>query len=147
WTKEESNSALAALRKAGDDMKAAGLSPDAAWGEVHVIPRGGRTFPTSGFRSPGSGDQAAVVPNYGSFRDGKIVCDTGSSFRMIVSLDPKHVESWSILPYGESQDPANPHYSDQVPLFGRGEYKPTQFDKVKAGAAGFTRTLLETTAR
>jgi acyl-homoserine lactone acylase PvdQ len=61
---------------------------------------------------------------------------------MIVHLDPKRVESWSVLPYGESQDPANPHYADQAAIFGRGEYKDTQFGRARSGTSGFTRTVL-----
>lgn len=144
WTKEEGEAALKALRRAGEDMKAAGIAPDARWGDVHVSRRGTRTFPVSGFN--GSGGDAAVVPNNGPLAAGKIVCNVGSSFRMIVHLDPKRVESWSILPYGESQDPANPHYADQTALFGRGEYKDTLFGRARVGAAGFIRTVLTRTA-
>src|SRR5436309_2198114 len=62
--------------------------------------------------------------------------DGGSSFRMIVHLDPKGIRSWSALPYGNSQDPANPHYADQQAMFGRGEYKDTLYGvkRIQAGA-------------
>jgi acyl-homoserine-lactone acylase len=140
WSAEDGDSALRALQKAGDSMKALGLTPDARWGDIHVSRRGEKEFPVSGFNGPG-GD-AAVVPNNGPITGGKIVCNVGSSFRMIAHLDPKRVESWSILPYGASQDPANPHFADQTPLFGRGEYKDTLFGRARSGAAGFTRTVL-----
>jgi acyl-homoserine lactone acylase PvdQ len=83
-----------------------------------------------------------VTPNFGAMKDGKINCIGGSSFRMIVDLDPKGVHSWSILPYGESQNPTNPHYSDQMELFGRGQYKDTIFglNRIKKEAAS-TETL------
>jgi acyl-homoserine lactone acylase PvdQ len=69
----------------------------------------------------------SVMPTIGTYQDGKIRCIGGSSFRMVVELDPKGVKSWSILPYGESQNPDSPHYADQLPLFGKGQYKPTHF--------------------
>ena len=58
---------------------------------------------------------------------------------MIVHLNPAKVESWSILPYGESQDSTSPHYADQMEMFGRGEYKPTGFGLAHTGGA--TRLL------
>jgi acyl-homoserine lactone acylase PvdQ len=54
-------------------------------------------------------------------------------------MDPAGVKSWSILPYGNSQDPQNPHYADQVQPFGRGEYKPTNF-----GLAAAKRNAIST---
>lgn len=142
WKQEESDAALAALHKAADDMKGLGLAPNVKWGDFHVSRRGAISIPVSGFHAPGPGDVAAVVPNYGPLTNGKVVCDVGSSFRMIVHLDPKHLESWSILPYGESQDPANPHYLDQMSLFGQGRYKDTLFARAHPGAAGFTHITL-----
>jgi len=142
WTSEEKRAALIALHKAAEDMRALGLPPDAPWGDVHVSRRGPTTTRISGLLAPGPGAIAAVVPNYGPFQGGKIVCNVGSSFRMIVHLDPKRVESWSILPYGESQDPQNPHFGDQAAMFGRGAYKDTHFGSVRPGATGFARVVL-----
>jgi acyl-homoserine-lactone acylase len=128
WSVAENDAATAAFASACRDMTAQHGRLDAPWGELHVSMRGGRTEPVSGLGYFAPGDATATVtPNFGPFRDGRIVCDGGSSFRMIVSLDPKGVRSWSALPYGNSQDPSNPHYADQQAMFGRGEYKDTLY--------------------
>ena len=44
---------------------------------------------------------------------------------LLADLRPGGIKSWSILPFGNSTDPKNPHYTDQMEMFGRGEYKET----------------------
>jgi len=130
WSDAESASALALLKTAAQEMRRRHGRLDVLWGEIHVSERGGQTAPVTGFAYVfGNGQDriATVTPNFGPFKDGKIVCNGGSSFRMIVHLDPKGVRSWSLLPYGDSQDPQNPHYADQQKMFGRGEYRDTVF--------------------
>ncbi len=128
WTSEEQTLALAALLKAAETLLNDHKSLDVPWGAVHVIQRGTKTVPASGFGYIVPGDStAAVNPNAGYFQEGQIHCTFGSSFRMIVHLNPKGVESWSILPYGNVQKPSSDSYTDQMALFGRGEYKPTYF--------------------
>ncbi len=143
WKPEEAQAAMNALRKAAENMKTLGLATDVTWGEAHFSQRGNVIAPVSGFNGGVPGDHAAVVPNSGPVNKGKIICNVGSSFRMIVHLDPAKVESWSILPYGESQDPANIHFADQMNLFGRGQYKPTLFGQAKPGAKLFTHSTLQ----
>ncbi len=142
WSTEQGEAAWKALGMAADEMKRVGIAPDSSWGSFHVSRRNREETPVSGFNAP-RGDLAAVVPNNGNFGDGKVICSVGSSFRMIVHLDPKRVESWSVLPFGESQDPTRTHFGDQAALFGKGEYKETRFGQAKPGATGFARTVLE----
>ena len=93
---------------------------------MHFSRRGDKTVPISGFGVFLEGVEiVAVVPNMGAFKDGKIACTVGSSFRMIAEMKPSGIHSWTILPYGNSSDPKNPHYTDQMEMFGRGEYKET----------------------
>lgn len=128
WTTGETSAAEAALLAAAGRMKKQYGKLDVAWGEVHVSRRGSAEIPVTGLGYFLPGDKTATVtPNFGPLTNGKINCIGGSSFRMIVDLDPAGVHSWSILPYGDSQDPANPHYADQMTFFGRGEYKDTLF--------------------
>ena len=44
------------------------------------------------------------------------------------------VRSRSITPFGQSGDPASPHFFDQAPLFAQGRFKPTYFtmDEIRA---------------
>jgi acyl-homoserine-lactone acylase len=128
WTPAETAAAVASLVSAAGAMKTRYGKLDVPWGEVHVSHRGDKVVPVSGLGYFLPGDKtASVTPNFGPMVNGKINCDGGSSFRMIVELDPKGIRSWSILPYGVSQDPANPHYADQMELFGSGKYKDTLF--------------------
>ncbi|MDE2126528.1 MAG: penicillin acylase family protein [Armatimonadetes bacterium] len=140
WTPEQRRTAVAALRRAGGELIADHGSLSVPWGAVHVAVRGSDTFPVSGFRTGDAG--AAVVPNFGPFVDGRELCDTGSSFRMIVSMEPHNVESWAILPHGESQDPASPHFADQNRLFGEGRYVSTNFGPARARKAAVEVTRL-----
>ena len=130
WMPEEQALALTALQKAAETLLHDHKRLDVPWGSVHIMQRGTKTVPASGFGYvvPGEeNDTVAVNPNAGYFKDGQIHCTFGSSFRMVVHLNPKGIESWSILPYGNVQQTTNSSYTDQMASFGRGEYKPTFF--------------------
>ncbi len=131
WSEAEHISALKALGTAAGSLRKRFGRIDVPWGEVHTMHRGKVIAPVSGLAySTQEATIAAVVPNNGPFdhdNDGRIVCTHGTSFRMIVHLDPKGVESWSVLPFGVSQNPRSPHYADQMALFGQGHYKETWF--------------------
>ena len=145
WSGAEQTQAATALTKAIATLRQEQRKLDAPWGEIHVSKRGNVTVPVTGMAYFQPGDATATVtPNFGALKDGKITCVGGSSFRMIVHLDPKGVQSWSILPYGISQDPANPHYADQMALFGRGVYKDTFFGLARTKKAAVSRITLAT---
>jgi acyl-homoserine lactone acylase PvdQ len=126
WESADRTAALTGLAEASGEMRKF-HKLDIPWGKLHVSQRGDKTVPTSGFGVFAQGvEVVAVNPNMGPLRDGKIVCRVGSSFRMIADLKPGGIRSWTILPYGNSTDPKSPHYTDQMELFGRGEYKDTR---------------------
>jgi len=50
----------------------------------------------------------------------------GSAYVSVVEFGPK-VRALSITPFGESGDPASPHFADQAELFARGQFRPTWF--------------------
>jgi acyl-homoserine lactone acylase PvdQ len=139
WNAGENDTALGALASAVQTMHAQFGGTDIPWGRMHVIDRGTISTPVSGFSV---GDTAAVVPNTGEESNGVIHCTVGSSFRMVVDLDPAGVRSWSILPFGESQDPDNPHYADQCALFGQGTYKDDFFGLANARAHAVTSVAI-----
>ena len=90
---------------------------DVAWGEINVLARGS-VLPMDGTNAfdvlhPDSGD---IQP------DGRILCNDGWGHLMIVMEgNPKRI--WSLLPYGESEDPKSPHYNDQAQLHSQGKLK------------------------
>jgi acyl-homoserine lactone acylase PvdQ len=127
WTAEVAQAAAAALKKAMANMLKDHGRLDLSWGEMHYLVRGGKHIPCRGFGYVARGGEASVSAMAGAFTHGDIVVNFGSTFRMVVSLDPKGIRSWSILPYGECQKPDSPHFADQADLYASGKYKPTYF--------------------
>lgn len=107
---EEQEKALAALELALGRIEQRLGKLEAPWGEVNVAIRGG-TFPMDG--APLFG---LLHPDQGvEHDDGRIHCDDGWGHVLVVlEGSPKRV--WSLLPYGQSEDPASPHYNDQTRL-------------------------------
>lgn len=88
-----------------------------AWGKVNVTIRG-ETFPMDGNTMYG-----VLHPDHGVEQEnGQIHCNDGWGHLMVVMEgDPKEI--WSLLPYGQSQNHASPHYNDQTRLHSRGQMK------------------------
>ena len=51
----------------------------------------------------------------------------GNTYVAVMEFTPDGPEARTIVPYGQSEDPASPHYFDQAPLFARGKFKPSWF--------------------
>jgi acyl-homoserine lactone acylase PvdQ len=85
--------------------------PEVAWGEINVVRRGG-TFPMDG-----AGELFGVLhPDEGLEQEnGQIDCNDGWGHLMVVLEGPPK-QVWSLLPYGQSEDPASPHFNDQAKL-------------------------------
>lgn len=141
WTRDKQEQALRSLQVAAEVQKRRFQTLETPWGEFHRLKRGNKEAPSIGYNFP---DETAVVPNSGALNNAekRILCNFGSSFRMITHLKPDGVESWSILPFGNLQDPQSPHYNDQMEMYGRGEYKPTRFGLANAKRYALSTTLL-----
>jgi penicillin amidase len=94
---------------------------DVPWGEINVVRRG-ETLPLDGTNA-----FDVLHPDFGPAQaDGRIFCNDGWGHLMVaMEGDPKQV--WTLLPYGESEDPKSPHYNDQAKLHSDGKLKPFWF--------------------
>jgi acyl-homoserine lactone acylase PvdQ len=106
----EQSMARRAFEDGLDDMEKRFGKTEIPWGDLNIVERGG-TFPASG-----TGLFDVLHPDNGPVEaDGKIHDNDGWGHLMIVvEGNPKQV--WSLLPYGESENPASPHYNDQAKL-------------------------------
>lgn len=99
-----------------------------AYGEVYRIGREGadRTYPIGGGSIAGMSTPRAV--SYRPNGDGKTFLGRGGQTATQVVLLTRPPRSWSLLPLGQSDDPASPHFDDQAArLMTRGRLKPTYF--------------------
>ena len=56
--------------------------------------------------------------------------ESGQLCTTVVRLTRDGVESFSVTPFGQSNDPDSPHHVDQgLELFGKGRLKPTWYDR------------------
>lgn len=120
-SKEEQDLAWRALEDANARLQKRFGKSQVPWGQINVVVRGG-VFPLDGTNTFG-----VLHPDEGIEQDdGRIFCNDGWAHLMVVEeSQPKHV--WSLLPYGESEHPASPHYNDQARLHSQRRLKPFWF--------------------
>jgi acyl-homoserine lactone acylase PvdQ len=108
---EEQEMAWKALREGVARIQKKFGKPELAWGEINLVRRGG-TFPMDG-----AGELFGVLhPDEGPEQEnGQIDCNDGWGHLMVVLEGPPK-QVWSLLPYGQSEDPASPHFNDQAKL-------------------------------
>ena len=58
----------------------------------------------------------------------------GSSFILAAELGPAGLEARALLTYGNSSDPASPHYRDQLEAFAAGALRPVRFTEADIAA-------------
>jgi acyl-homoserine-lactone acylase len=115
---EEGERALTALKAAVERIEKSFGALEVPWGRVNVAIRGGETFPMDGNTMFGP-----LHPDHGIEQEnGQIHCNDGWGHLMVV-MEGNPKEVWSLLPYGQSQDPSSPHYNDQTRLHSRGQLK------------------------
>lgn len=61
--------------------------------------------------------------------------------RLIEFSDP--LKSWTLHVYGQSDDPASPHYDDQARLLSEQTFKPTYFSRDELKGHIQSTTVLE----
>jgi len=98
-----------------------------AWGEVHRIRRGDIDLPASG--CPGGLGCFRVLWFEEDETDGKQRVRGGDGWVFAVEFG-EPLKAYSILAYGQTDNPDSPHHTDQVELFANGEMKKVAFSEV-----------------
>lgn len=97
---------------------------DLAWGEVHRIRRGSMDLPASG--CPGGLGCFRVLWFEEDEMDGKQRVRGGDGWVFAVEFG-QPLKAYSVLAYGQTDNPDSPHHTDQVELFTRGKMKQIAF--------------------
>ena len=123
--------AVAAFTGAMDDLRRSFGGWDVAWGDVHRLRIGDVDVPVGGC----AGDIGCFrVIGFNRAADGRWVGYRGDEWILAVEFGADGPRAYSILAYGESDDPASPHHSDQAAMFARGELKRVAFTEREIAA-------------
>jgi len=129
---------LADLLKATvTDMKATYGAIDVMWGDIHVLGRGDTFVGCGGVDfggGPNKSNKTETLRDVGYAESkempGKFIARKGSVAMMLMFMHSDGVKSFSVVPWGNSNDPASPHYMDQGrELYGPLKFKETYFKK------------------
>ena len=120
--------AVAAFRRALDEVKTDFGRWDVAWGEVHRMRRGELDLPVGG-----CGGQLGCfrVLGYRPSPDSLWVANRGDAWILAVEFGREGPRAYSVLAYGQSDDPASPHFADQAAMFAQGELKRVAFTEAE----------------
>jgi acyl-homoserine-lactone acylase len=91
------------------------------WGQANVTIRGGT------FLMDGTGLCDVLHPDEGPEQSNGQIFDNDGWGHLMIVTEGEPTEIWSLLPYGESEDPSSPHYNDQTKLHSRHEIKQFWF--------------------
>ncbi|MGE0440254.1 MAG: penicillin acylase family protein [Gemmatimonadales bacterium] len=127
--------AAAALAQAVDSVRRRFGAADVPWGEVHRVRFGSVDAPVGGCHG-----------NLGCFRvlwfrdepDGKWAVQGGDGWILAVEFGPVP-RAYSVLAYGESNDPAARWHDDQAAMFARGELKPVAYTRADVERVAIAR--------
>lgn len=93
---------------------AAGISPEAQWGQIQVAVRGNKLIPIDGGEGElGIYNAMKSIPIAPGLRN--VVY--GTSYMQTVQFGDKGVTAQAFLSYSQSSDPASPYYADQTERF------------------------------
>jgi acyl-homoserine-lactone acylase len=86
---------------------------DVPWGEVYRARRGERSWPIDGVANWNGLVTLRAVHGAEPDEEGVSYIESGQSCTTVVILKRGDVRSYSVVPYGQSEDPDSPHYTDQ----------------------------------
>jgi acyl-homoserine-lactone acylase len=124
----------AALRTALAEIAAAGLTPDARWGDVHFAPRAGSRIPIHG----GDGVMGVLNVQRSVPAPGGHVPVHGTSYVQVVGFSDDGPVADALLSYSQSTNPASPWFADQTRLYAtknwvRLPFTPAEIEATRVG--------------
>ncbi len=142
-TAAERATLLDALAAASAHMRATYDRLEVPWGEVWRGRRGDETWPVSGVS--GEGGLSTLRAVNGRWEDDGVgYVGAGQLCTTVVSLEPGNVRSYSAVPFGQSEDPASPHYTDQGRLlFAEEKLKDSRYRRDVPANMVESRVVLE----
>ncbi|GIV16458.1 MAG: 7-beta-(4-carbaxybutanamido)cephalosporanic acid acylase [Armatimonadota bacterium] len=127
-TAEQADALIKALAAAVEEVQKRYGRLEVSWGEIHRVRRGGKSWPISGGETGGGQTLRAVGSRMEA--DNIFYGYTGQNWTQVVLFRKGAVESYSANPYGQSDHPTSPHYTDQAEkLFSKSRLKPTWFER------------------
>jgi acyl-homoserine lactone acylase PvdQ len=137
------DSLLAALDKAGRSLSQRFGGLHVPWGRVYRARRGDCSWPVSGISGRDGLIALRAVGSGEPDEDGISYARGGPACTTVVMLKPGDVRSYSVVPYGQSEDPTSPHYTDQGRmLFSKGLLKDTWFSRERLKGHVESRRML-----
>lgn len=114
--------ALSAAAEAARTMRNEFDQLNVAWGDIHRIRRGAREEAVAG---ADSGEPLFLMSDF-AFNDGKLYATYGTAYALVVEFtDPPRAVS--VATFGSSENPASPHYDDQLDLLLERRFKYTRY--------------------
>ena len=118
---------VAILVKAFKEVKAHMLkhfsTTEVALGDYQKLVRGNKELPVFGM------NDVVTAMSSVPYKDGKVKVVAGESYIELVKFTPDGPEIESVISYGSSDHPDNPHYGDQMELYTQFKTKKMTFDK------------------
>ncbi|MFK7989673.1 MAG: penicillin acylase family protein [Sandaracinaceae bacterium] len=115
------------------------------WGRLHAVRFGQVVPPLSGAEQasippsdstefplgfPRAGDYGAVdVGNFSAYNGTRFTHGSGASQRLVVEMTESGPLAYNALPGGQSEDPDNPHHSDEAELWRQNQQPPLYFQQ------------------
>jgi acyl-homoserine-lactone acylase len=124
--------ALEIFERTLTELEELGISPAAAWGDVHRVRRGDVDVPVGGC---GGSLGCFRVLSFEEDEDGKRRAVRGDGWVLAVEFSEPAPRAYSVLAYGQSDREDSPHFDDQAAMFADNRMKPVAFteDDIAAG--------------